>query len=313
MKRTGKRRRRWRIALFVGIPLLALIVTVLVFLLFSRGASNETIPVEPKAIPVDWLAPTPSAQSESVTRPRDTEKPPSSREQPLFTDRAMSGVLSVIGNGKRFGEESYELRISSEGSLRMTSRGTFSFKVLFATVKATFSQNLFLDRNLRPGHYALHIDGPVGIGSRTVDGTVVGNVARVTSGDAEEETKIGDDTPLVLGTFSTYAFIPLLFRLLANEGAAQFQVIPLLRGKGKGGDAKEGDRAIILHVERAGDELIRSGASEVLADKYILVSDIANSILLAKGDEFLALIATSDKGSLIAYRSDYFPEGVDLP
>jgi len=66
---------------------------------------------------------------------------------------------------------------------------------------------------------------------------------------------------------------------------------------------------ILLRVERAGDALIKTGTSEVIVDKYILASSIGNSTLLAKDDEFLALIASGGEGSLIAYRSDYFPRG----
>jgi len=121
------------------------------------------------------------------------------------------------------------------------------------------------------------------------------------------------DVPLVLGTFSTYALIPLLFRELADKGSMEFQVIPLMRRRGQEEDPGKSDQPILLRVERAGDALIRAGSSEVIVDKYILTSSIGNSTLLAKDDEFLALVSSSGEGSLIAYRSDYFPEGIDLP
>jgi len=313
MKQTNKHRKRWRIALLVGIPLLVLAVAMLTILLVaSQTASDEEAPIEPRAIPSDWTVPISSTQTESVSE-IDEDEIPLPTQSALPAERTISGTLAIIGNGKRFGEESYELQISSEGGVYMTSRGTFSFKVLFATIKAVLSQDVSLDRNLRPDHYTLEINGPLGIGSHRVEGTVIDNVAHVISGNEEEEIQFGVDVPFVLGTFSTYALIPLLFRELADKGSMEFQVIPLMRGRGQEEDGGKSDQPSLLRIERAGDALIRAGSSEIIVDKYILASSIGNSTLLAKDDEFLALIASGDDGSLIAYRSDYFPEGIDLP
>ena len=313
MKRTSKHRKQWRIALFVGIPLLVLVVAALALVLISsRAAPDEEIPVEPKAIPSDWLTPSISIQSESITQPQAAKVVPSSGERPLLTDRIMSGALAIIANGKQFGEESYELQISSGDGVHMISNGTFSFKVLFATIKAVFSQSLSLDRDLRPDHYTLEMNGPLGIGSRRIEGAVVGNVAHVISGDVEKEIQLGIDIPLVLGTFSTYALIPLLTSSLGDGEMAEFQVIPLFGGSTKD-DAISSDADVLLRVERAGHVLIKTGSREVLVDKYIVISSIGNSTLLAKDDEFLAFVASSSDGSLIAYRSDYFPDGIELP
>ncbi len=310
MRNTTSRRTWKRIALFLGILLLLLsCAAIILIVISSRTPPGEEVPVETREIPSGWLV-TPPIQTESLPAPGKIEslKP---EERVQLPDKNVSGTLAIIGNGKQFGEESYELQVSSDRGVNMTSHGTFSFKVLFATVKAVFSQNISLDRNLRPNRYTLDINGPLGIGSRHVEGTVVGSVVHLTAGDEKEETQIGTDNPLVLGTFSTYAFIPLLFRLLEDGGVAKFQVIPLLGGKGKEDDPRKNDQPIILRVQRAGVAPITVGSHEVLVDKYNLTSNVGNSILLAKGDEFLALIASSDKGSLIAYRSDYFPDGIN--
>jgi len=313
VKQTSKHRKRWRIALLIGIPILVLAVAMLILVLVaSHTASDEEAPVEPKAIPSDWTVPVSSTQTESVSE-NDVDEIPLPTQPALPVERTISGALAIIGNDKQFGEESYELRISSEDGVHITSRGTFSFKVLFATIKAVLSQDVSLDRNLRPDHYALDINGPLGIGSHRVEGTVIDNVAHVLSGNEEEEIQFGIDVPLILGTFSTYALIPLLFRELADKGSVEFQVISLMRGRGQEEDGGKSDQPILLRVERAGDALIKTGTSEVIVDKYILASSIGNSTLLAKDDEFLALIASGGEGSLIAYRSDYFPEGIDLP
>jgi len=249
------------------------------------------------------------------TEPRvaqETIEPAHGAQLMQLADKNMSGTLVVVANDKQFGEESYELRSTDDHGLRLTSRGTFSFKVLFAAVKAVFSQSVSLGRDLRPAGYKLDIDGPLGIGSLHVQGTIVGDVVCVALGDKRKEIQIESAEPLVLGTFSTYAFIPLLMRSRENEGALEFQMIPLLGGEDESGDAAD-DRAILLRVERSGSLMIGTGAGEIVADRYVLTSDIGDSVLLARDDEFLALVATSDKGSLIAYRSDFFPHGIGLP
>lgn len=314
MNRARNRRSRWRIALYVGIPILAVAGALLVLLLVaSQTAPDEEAPVETRAIPDDWLVPDAATQSESAAAVEIGGESPSSEGRQPLTERTMSGALAILGNGSQFGEESYEIQISDEYGVRLTSRGTFSFKVLFATVTAGFSQDLSLDRDLRPGNYTLDMNGPLGIGSRRVEGAVVDNVARVTSGDKEEETQLGTDRALILGTFSTYAVIPFLFRALGEKEAMDFQVISLMWGGDEGDAARKSDGETVLRVEKTGSVPINTGAREIIVDRYVLTSGIGDSTILAKDDEFLALIAASDQGSLIAYRSDYFPHGIELP
>ena len=313
MKQASRHRRLWHIALFVGTPLLVIAIAVIVLVLVgSHTVSDKDLSVEPKEIPSDWMVSGSTTQTASVVG-TDADEIPLTEQPTLPVERSMSGALIIIGNGKQFGEESYDLRISSGNGVHMTSRGTFSFKVILAKVTATFSQDISLDRDLRPAHYTLEMSGPLGIGNRRVEGAVVGNVACLTSGDKEDEIHVGTGNPLVLGTFSTYALIPVLFSLLESNGAAEFQVIPLMSGRGQEDDAGKADQPILLRVERAGDVLVTTGTSKVLVDKYILTSSIGNSTLLAKNDEFLALVSSSGEGSLIAYRSDYFPDGINLP
>jgi len=313
MKQASKHPRRWRIALFVGIPLLVLaIATFTLMFVASHSASDKELSVEPKEIPSSWIVPSSSAQTGSVVG-TDADEVLLTDQLASPVERTMSGALIIIGNGKQFGEESYELQISNDNGVHMTSRGTFSFKVILAKVTAAFSQDVSLDGELRPDRYTLEINGPLGIGNRRIEGVVVGNVARLTSDDKQDEIHIGTSHPLVLGTFSTYTLIPVLFSLLEGKGTVEFQVIPLMRGRGKEDDAGKTNQPILLSVTRAGDALIKTGTGEVVVDKYILASSIGNSTLLAKDDEFLALVASSGDGSLIAYRSDYFPDGIILP
>ncbi len=303
--------RGWkRIALFVGIPLLVLGCVGIICLVVCTP--EEEVVLGRREIPSDWLAP-PATQTGPLAVPEEIGQPADVTAQMQPPNKELSGTLAVMANGKQFGEESYELRISNDNRVHMTSRGTFSFKVILANVTASFSQDVSLDGELRPDRCTLEINGPLGIGNRRIEGVVVGNVARLTSGDRQDEIHIGTSHPLVLGTFSTYALIPVLFRLLEGEGTVKFQVIPLMSGRGKEDDAGKTDQPSLLSATRAADAFIKTGAGEVIVDKYILASSIGNSTLLAKDDEFLALVASSSEGSLVAYRSDFFPDGIILP
>lgn len=216
-----KRRRGWRIAFFVGISILVLAAGAGLFLLvLSHSGPNKGIDVAVKGIPTDWLAPRGSSQTGGSTA--QAGEASALGDQILSPDQPLTGALAIVGNGKLFGEETYEIQRSADGSVHLSSHGTFSFKVLFTTVKAAFSQDLVLDRDLIPKRYTLHIKGPLNIGNRKIEGERTGDVMRVTSGDREDQVRIGREAPLVLGMFSTYTLIPLLAGSLGDREAEEF-------------------------------------------------------------------------------------------
>ncbi len=215
---------------------------------------------------------------------------------------AQSPIHHLTGRGR---EETYEIQRSADGSVHLSSHGTFSFKILFTRVRAVFSQELFLDRNLVPERYTLQVKGPFNIGNRKIEGERTGDVMRITSGNGEDQVRIGTDAPLILGMFSTYAVIPLLAGPLRNGDSKEFQVVPLF-GRAVGSD-------ITLRVRRAGDASVRSEATEIILDRYALTSSVGNSTPLAKGKELIALVASGSDGTLVVYRSDYFPAGLEIP
>ncbi|RKZ27133.1 hypothetical protein DRQ26_03495, partial [bacterium] len=223
----------------------------------------------------------------------------------------ISGTLEINADWSKKGEAAYEISMPIGGGIRMSSRGTFSFKVLFATLVASFSEEIALDPDCRPETFALQIDAPLGIGSRRVEGEIREEVVHLDYGDQESVIRLGEGFPLVLGTFSTYALIPLLFDTLAAVDAVDFEVIVLFARRDGEAAGKDGDAT--LRVERSGKARIDLGPGELLVDRYLLTSRLGESELLAKGDEFLALLVAGGGGTLIAYRSDYFPGGIELP
>ena len=68
----------------------------------------------------------------------------------------------------------------------------------------------------------------------------------------------------------------------------------------------------VMTIEQAGLASLRAGEVLLEVDCYHVSSDLGESELFARGDEFLALRAGDGDESLLAYRSDFFPDGVEI-
>jgi hypothetical protein len=67
-----------------------------------------------------------------------------------------------------------------------------------------------------------------------------------------------------------------------------------------------------MTIERAGTASLRAGGILLDADRYLVSSGLGESELFARGDEFLALRAGTEDESLLVYRSDFFPDGIEI-
>ncbi|MCX6094196.1 MAG: hypothetical protein NTY63_05150, partial [Candidatus Bipolaricaulota bacterium] len=208
-----------------------------------------------------------------------------------------------------FGEETYELRIAEEGTT-LTSRGRFWFKVVLATVRVTFEQTLEADSNLRPTLYVAQFHAPLGM-DRSIRAAGAGDRFLVERSGKEEEIEIDRDRVITLGTFSTYALLPLLFALRQSAGSASFEVIML-----GGPPSQEASAAAValpvMTVQYAGSAQLAAGESVLDVDRYRVSSTLGESDLYARGNEFLALHAGDEDNSLWVYRADFFPDGVEV-
>ena len=158
-----KRRTKWIVGLAIGIP--GLIVGGLLLLLLFLGSGDEPslTSVEQRDLPQDWLAPPPMAEED----PLEIEVPEPSEARPEPPSMAsiglpLSGTLAIEGNGRRFGEEEYSLRGEDDGVI-LQSDGEFRFKVLVATIRAQFDQELSLDASLPPEEPFLLLSRAAGV------------------------------------------------------------------------------------------------------------------------------------------------------
>jgi len=291
-------RRRWRWILAIGIGLAALGVGGLWVAVRLAPAPVDPIPpVVPREIPAAWIAP----EEETAGRT-------AAGAVPGPTPFASSGSLVFFGNGRRFGEERYELAIDDAGA-RLTSTGVFEFRFLLTTIRATFRQTLTTDPSLRRPTYALSIDAPLGL-RRDVQGDVSGGRAAIISKGERREFSVDMERTIVLGTFATYALLPALAERSTLRGEpADYDVLAF--GGGPGRDAPTGPLPTVS-IRRDGSVQIRANGVEWVVDRYAVESALGGSRLLAAGGEFLALVAESGDESLVVYRNDYFPSGFEF-
>jgi hypothetical protein len=320
----AKRRRwPWIVGLSVGIPLL-LIGGFLGWMAWQgRSDASPLETAEPRELPSEWLdaSPTEDGPSDVASEP-PAEEPSASVQTPSATavadeappqrpdpldDLPLDGVLAFVGDGRRFGGERYALERSADGSVILESSGAFEFRVVVATVRVPFEQRLELDDVLRPRRYRLDIDGVAGFGARNIEALVDGTTLRTTTGDDSTEAVVDPDATLILGTFSSYAVVPVL---LATRGGEGPQTFDLLAFGGPPGEGNEGPSSItVTGVE---PRTLRTDAFDLQVEAHRIVGGFGESLLFAKGTEFLGLLAGQEDEQLLIYRADYFPDGFDL-
>jgi len=293
----AKHRRAWIIGLAAGIPALAGIA-VLVLWLSTGSGGPPPLPRGTRQIPDAWVADT----------PEDAPAAPGERPSPL-TETTRTGTLTFEADGREFGEESYEIRSSPHDGIRLVSSGSFRFKVVLVTVAVPFSQELTLDAAGRPLSYRLQVDGVLGLGARRIEIIVANGEAKTRSGNGESLVSVDEDRLAILGTFSTYALLPLLQDLRPGQ-----DVIDVLTPFGAFGttDERPGAPLAQMGLAPAHAVTLRAAGVSLSAEARAVDSELGTSILVSAGDEFLGLTATGTEGSLSVYRADYFPDGFEV-
>jgi hypothetical protein len=295
-RRRGERRRWPRILLILFGGLVVVAAGLLVALhLTSPPRLDVTQPGRP--LPDDWLV------AEEGPDAVSSEADPAAFEAP-DSGFVTLGQLAFYGRGRPFGVERYEIRGDGD-SVVLSSTGEFRFSAVVTTIRVGFEQRLETDARLAPTSYEATFDAPLGLG-RKIETVIANGVARTTSAGEEAVSPVGADT-VVLGTFGTYALLPLLFPERERDGFASFEVL-FLGGPPNG----EEDIATRVTVERVSPVGLLAEGLRIDADAYIVSSPFGETLLLAKGGELLALLAGGGRETLAVVRSDFFPDGFEL-
>lgn len=306
-----KRRTKWIVGLAVGIPTLIVGGLLLLLVFLGSGDAPTLSSVEQRELPQDWLTPPSIGEEEDPPEERRPEPADVVPEPPTVASIGLpfSGTLAIEGSGRRFGEEEYSLQIEEDGVI-LQSNGEFRFKVLLATVRARFDQQLEMNASLRPQTLASSFHAPLGF-DRKIRATVGESTVTTRSGNEEREFSLQSSQVFVLNTFSTYVVIPLLFALNPQEETMFLETL-MLGGPPRQDDDDEDGTLPVMRVDRTEDAVLRFNGREISVSRFELSSETGSMFLYARGAEFLGLLAGEGEQTLFVYRLDYFPDGFDI-
>lgn len=314
MSREKRMSRRRRVVISVAtVVVVAIGGAIAAFILSSPSVTDLSLDVEMKEIPRSWVEATTTADATPTTPSDDAtpELPAGPLADAPPAPYVSTGKLTLIGDGKPFGEEAYELTIS-EDRATLHSSGRFWFKVVLATVHVTFEQTFEGDGDLRPVMYVAEFHAPLGF-DRSIRATVEDDKVTVERSGDTEQIQIEPEKAFTLGTFSTYVLLPRLFSLRRDNGSASFEVLVFGGPPDQGSDADPSEDGFpVMTVERIGTASLRAGDILFDVDCYLVSSDLGESELFARGEEFLAFRAGDEDESLWVYRSDFFPDGIEI-
>ena len=304
-----KRRTKWTIGLGIGIPLTLIGGIALVLFFSSPNLDAELASIESRELPDAWLQETPEDPAE--LEPDIDGSAPEEEVELSLDDLGLpiTGTLVILGDDRPFGEETFQLSIE-EDQVVLRSNGTFWFKALIATITVPFDQILVLDSELRPLMLSSIFDAPLGFG-RSIQAEFEDTRAIMRSGDDVKEYSVELDQAFVLGTFSTYAIIPLLYELRQSEEVVNFNVLVF------GGPPNHDEEAVDtglpeMRVEKIEDGSIRFDDQVLTVSRYMVSGDMGAMMLYARGVELLGLYAGGNEESLFVYRADYFENGFEI-
>jgi len=189
----------------------------------------------------------------------------------------------------------------------LRSNGKFWFKALVATITLKYDQVLQFDSYLRPLSLASTFDAPLGFG-REVQAEFTDGSAVVRSGDTVDEYAVNLESAFVLGTFSTYAVIPLLYELREFEGETGLETL-VFGGPPNSDETAEEDGLPETRISRIEDGVIQFDGREMAVSQYEVTGSMGTMRLFALGIELLGLFAGDSEESLFVYRADYFEDG----
>lgn len=320
-----KRRTKWILGLGIGTPVVLLAALIVVLMLSSSDPEQNLASIEIKTLPgVQAQDPeileAPPVVGESNDEPAaaESEAPQSldSPSQPIVPAPSigdfglpLSGTLVMVGSDKPFGEESFEITLE-DNEVILRSNGRFWFKALIATITLKYDQILQMDSWLRPISLASSFDAPLGFG-QDIQASFEENSAIVRSGKDVDEFPVDLNRAYILGTFSTYAIVPLLYELRESEGTISLETL-VFGGPPNRDEESPADGLPESTITKMDDTMIQFGDQQLGVSQYEISGDMGTMTLFALDAEMLGLFAGGSEESLFVYRADYFEDGFEV-
>lgn len=320
-----KLRTKWILGLSLGVPIVLIAGVLLALRLTSSHPELELSAIEVKDLPSTWAqdpptVPTTPSHGNVPESMGISTAPHAQVSEPLIVPLIqapaienlglpISGTLVMLSGDDPFGEESFELALEAEDVL-LRSNGRFWFKALIATITLTYDQTLQMDSQLRPMSLASTFDAPLGFG-RSIQAEFSNGEALVRSGKEVTTYAVDLDHAYVLGTFSTYAIIPLLYELREFEGSTTLETL-IFGGPPTQDDASPKEGLPETVITKVDDSTIQFDNQRLVVSRYEISGDMGMMTLFARETEFLGITAGDDENSLFVYRADYFKNGFEV-
>lgn len=261
-----------------------------------------------------WASPQIEAPPSSTSSSPETSEGTEDPDAGLGLTRER-GRLALQIDGERMGAEVYELSQPRQGQVQLASRGHFSLKLWFATVKFHYTQRVRMDSAWHPERYQLDLTGPLGLGNRHIRAELSERRARIKTGSRAHTVSLPEGPMTFIGVLASYAFLP---KLIADRDRRRVTAIVF--------DVREPDPsleqsipAVPVEIAHQGSATLDSVAGDASVETARYDMDIIDEpesdlTMYAQRGTFVALDGrfSPDEPPFRIYRTDRLPGGFSV-
>ena len=215
-----------------------------------------------------------------------------------------SGELLYINQGKKLGNESYQIMKTETGGLRLEAEGVVTppIPIPFVKPKIKFSQNIEVDRYLKPESLFLQYKGPLGIGSKKINATIAAGEIELKRGKDRKKLKLPEGENVFVGTTSSQALFALI--LATRE---EIELFTEIRSGGSGPPGQNEERVLVeVRLESTSETELNPSGAPGPVKRYVFVEpeNGRRKEIFVRDGTFLVYRASSEEGSFYVFRSD---------
>lgn len=219
-----------------------------------------------------------------------------------------TGELVYINDGKKLGNETYEIRKEDDGGLVLNSEGVVTppIPIPFVKPRIKFNQTVEIDNNLEPVFLSLQYKGPLGIGSKKITASVNGDTLELNRGKDSQTISLDSEQYYFSGTTSSGALFAIV---LARQGKITRLTEIRSGGTGPGGGDDDEALARVEFVSKEEFTMKINGREETVTGyKYWEDESGRERELIIKDGSLVAYRAKAGDSSFYAYRKDMLGE-----
>jgi len=227
-----------------------------------------------------------------------------------------SGTLVFQIRGKNQGQETYQFSRRPDGGFQVFAEGKLKTEFFFIPFSLAYRQLLHLNEQLYPTHFVIELKGPFGFGNQHTRVELRNSIATLNFRRKQINFSVPDQKLAIINMFSTFSLFPQLFELGAP--LATFNALDAggFNESGMGFSGSE-FRLGRMALQRLSDLQLQTAQGIFFAQRYLL--KIAGpqddyQLLFYEGRWIGVVGEVADYlgGLFIVYRSDLYPEGLEI-